>query len=145
MKNNIKKTILTLIAVITLMSTVAVLPTYAALPDTGGTVEPRWDYTSAINISLGFIEEENYGYAECSVLAKHNDMSITIDIVVHRKLGFLWVHVTEGHFEIDDSIALVSCPFTPVQGKTYRATYTVTVTYNGDQEIITKTKTATYQ
>ena len=56
MKNNIKKTILTLIAVITLMSTVAVLPTYAALPDTGGTVEPMWDNTSGVNIGMDFFD-----------------------------------------------------------------------------------------
>ena len=145
MKNNIKKTILTLIAIITLMSTVAVLPTYAALPDTGGTVEPRWDYTSVINTSLGFIEEENYGAAECSVVAQYHDVTITIDIVVHRKIGFLWVHVTEGHFEIDDSMALVTCPFSPIKGKTYRATYTITVTRNGSNEVITKTQTSTYK
>lgn len=145
MKNNIKKTILTLIAIITLISTVAVLPTYAALPDNGGTVEPRWDYTSVINTSLGFIEEENYGAAECSVVAQYHDVTITIDIVVHRKIGFLWVHVTEGHFEIDDSMALVTCPFSPIKGKTYRATYTITVTRNGNDEVITKTQTSTYK
>ena len=142
MKNNIKKTILTLIAIITLMSTVAVLPTYAALPDTGGTVEPRWDNTDIINISLSF-KNDGYGYSECVVVGENGVTKIVIEIVVYKQVGIAWLPVAHKKETIANYVGGLSCQFSPISGITYKSTYKVTVTKNGIDEIIEKSKVST--
>lgn len=142
MKNNIKKTILTLIAIITLMSTVAVLPTYAALPDNGGTVEPMWDNTDILNISLHF-HENGYGYSECVALGKAGVTKIVIEIVVYKQVGVSWIQIAEKQEVINYHYGGASCQFTPISGATYKSTYKVTVTRNGINEVIEKNKIST--
>ena len=137
-----KKTILTLIAIITLLSTVAVLPTYAALPDTGGTVEPMWDNTATLHIAIDF-PGNGYGYAETTVIGKVGVTKITVDISVYRQVGSSWVLVTEDSFTINFLNGIASCPFPAVTGAYYKAEYEITVTRDGIDEIITKTKYAT--
>ena len=139
MKNNIKKTILTLIAIITLMSTVAVLPTYAALPDTGETVMPLWDNTSLVNISFSF-PEEGYGFSECGVIGQSGVTQIVIEIVVYRKVLLSWIKVAEKQEIFNHYVGLSSCQFTPVEGATYKSTYKITVTKNNIDEVIEKEK-----
>ena len=139
MKNNIKKTILTLIAIITLMSTVAVLPTYAALPDNGETVMPMWDNTDVVNIAISF-PEEGYGFSECVVLGKGGVTKIVIEIVVYKKVGLSWIQVAQKRETINSHGGLSSCQFTPVEGATYKSTYKITVTKNNIDEVIEKEK-----
>lgn len=140
MKNNIKKTILTLIAIITLMSTVAILPTYAALPDTGETVMPMWDNTDMLNIAISF-PEEGYGFSECVVIGNTGVSKIVIEIVVYRRVLFSWVQVAEKQETINDFFGGSSCQFTPVEGATYKSTYKITVTKNNVDEVIEKEMT----
>ena len=140
MKKSIKKTILTLIAIITLMSTVAILPTYAALPDTGETVQPRWSNTEVVNIAISY-PEKGYGFSECVVIGSTGVSKIVIEIVVYRKVLFSWVQVAEMQETINNYFGGSSCQFTPVEGATYKSTYKITVTKNNVDEVIEKEMT----
>ena len=142
MKNNIKKTILTLIAIITLMSTVAVLPTYAALPDNGGTVEPRWNNTDLVNITMDY-DNNGYGYAECVVFGKGGVTKVVIEIVVYKQVGTSWVEVANKREVFNHDWGASSCQFISVTGAIYKSTYKVTVTKNNIDEVIEKTKITT--
>ncbi len=137
-----KKTILTLIAIITLLSTAAILPTYAALPDNGGTVEPMWDNTDMLNIAIDF-PEEGYGFSECIVIGKNGVSKIVIEIVVYKQVGLSWTQIAQKQETINNYYGGASCQFTPVSGATYKSTYKVTVTKNNIDEVIEKTKIST--
>lgn len=134
-----KKTILTLIAIITLLSTVAVLPTYAAVADPGETVMPLWDNTSMINIAIDF-PEEGYGFSECVVIGYSGVTKIVIEIVVYKKVLFSWVQIAQKQETINNDYGGSSCQFTPVEGATYKSTYKITVTKNNIDEVIEKEK-----
>lgn len=134
-----KKTILTLIAIITLLSTVAVLPTYAAVADPGETVAPMWVNTSLINISFSF-PEEGYGFSECNVVGKGGVTKIVVEIVVYKKVGLSWVQIAEKQEVFNHYVCLSSCQFTPVEGATYKSTYKITVTKDNIDEVIEKEK-----
>lgn len=142
MKNNIKKTILTLIAIITLMSTVAVLPTYAALPDTGGTVEPMWDNTATIHLTIHF-SDNGYGYAEGSIIGKVGVTKIIVDVQVSKQSGSSWIQVASKQIIINGQNGVFSCQFSPTTGAYYKVDYTFTVTKGTVNEVISKTKYAT--
>lgn len=139
MKNNIKKTILTLIAIITLLASATVIPASAALPDNGETVQPMWDNTSVLNIAIDF-PEEGYGFSECLVLGKGAVTKIVIEIVVYKKVGLSWVQIAEKRETIISHAGLSSCQFAPVEGVTYKSTYKITVTKNNIDEVIEKEK-----
>lgn len=142
MKNNIKKTILTLIAIITLMSTAAVLPTYAALPDNGETVMPMWDNTAALNISIIF-NKNGYGYAEGTVFGVVGVSKIVVDVTIYRQVGTNWIYVTQNQTTINSQGGVFSCPFPASYGSYYKAEYTIIVIKGGLAEVITKEKCAT--
>ena len=135
-----KKTILTLIAIITLLASATVIPANAALPDTGETVQPMWDNTDIINIAIDF-PEYGYGFSECVVLGKGGVTQIVIEIVVYKQVGLSWVQVAEKQETINHRAGLSSCQFTPVEGATYKSTYKITVNKNNIDEVIEKEMT----
>lgn len=137
-----KKTILTLIAIITLLASATVIPVNAAVADSGETVTPLWDNTDLVNIAIDF-NDNGYGYSECLVVGKGGVTKIVIEIVVYKKVLFSWVQIAEKQEVFNHDVALSSCQFTPVSGATYKSTYKITVTKNGVDEIIEKTKTST--
>lgn len=143
MKNNIKKTILTLIAIITLMSTVAVLPTYAALPDTGGTVEPMWNNTLAINPSF-FQYNETKGAAEIAVFTLTTSRT-DICITIFERIGSSWIQIAEGSTTSYAPAATYSLMFDANSGKYYKAEFSITVTRAGISDSINKSETLLFE
>ena len=134
-----KKTILTLLAIITLLASATVIPANAALPDTGETVQPMWDNTSMLNIAISF-PEEGYGFSECVVIGKTGVTKIVIEIVVYKRVGLSWVQVAEKRETFNHFNGASSCQFLPVEGSTYKSTYKITVTKNNIDEVIEKEK-----
>ena len=124
------------------MSTVTVLPTYAALPDTGETVQPMWDNTSGINITMDFFDD-GYGYSDITVCGVYGVTTIDITIIVYKQVGVAWVQIAESQTTISGRVGGHYCRFDATQGETYRTVYSITVTKNGVDENITVTKKAT--
>ena len=137
-----KKTILTLIAFITLLTSVTLIPANAAIADPGETVMPLWDNTSTVNISLLF-GDNGYGYAEGTVAGKIGVTNIIFEVVVYKQVGTAWVQVSEKQVVVPRQNGGISCAFPLESGAYYKAEYTFTVTRNGVDEIIQKTKTGT--
>lgn len=126
-----------LMAVLTMFLCV-VMPINAAIAEPD--VEPLWDNTGMINLSLGF---PDYGYAEATVIGKSGVTKIILDVYVYRQIGSSWTYVAENHKTVTGTVGGISCQFTAVSGSYYRADYTFTVTKNGVQEIINETKYGT--
>lgn len=122
------------LAVLTMLMC-ATLPIQAAVvkPD----VEPMWDNTSSINISLGF---PDYGYAEATVIGNAGVSLIIIDVYVYRQSGDSWIYVAEKHSSSTNRTGIVSCQFLALPNTYYRADYMFTVTKNGIDEVIDKTQ-----
>ena len=55
-----------------------------------------------------------------------------------------WIYVTELHKSASAMSLGAECVFTAIEGDTYRADYTCTVTKNGVSEIIEVSDTKTY-
>ena len=145
MEKTMKKTILTLIAIIMLVSSVTVIPANAAIADPGETVEPMWDNTDLVSITMDYLDD-GYGYSECLVYGKYGTSSIVVEIVVYKRVALLfWKKVAEKTEVFNDDVALASCRFSPAVGATYKSTYKITVTQNGTDEVIEKTLTSTYE
>lgn len=139
MKNNIKKTILTLIAIITLMSTVAVLPTYAALPNTGGTVEPMWDNIAMTSTNVLFTDDL-YGAADIAVTGKAGTTKTTINIKVFKQIGNAWIIIQEGTKHSNAMVTAYEVLFPGQIGCYYKIIYTISVTRFMTTETITETR-----
>ena len=138
-----KKTILTLLALVMLLASVTVIPANAAVPDPGEIVAPMWDNTAMINIAMSFFEDGN-GYAEGTVTGKSGVTSIVTDIVVYKKVGTYWIKIAENQTVTNGRSSGFYCQFPATPGVTYKALYVITVTKNGVDEVITKTKIDTF-
>ena len=106
-------------------------------------ITPLWDNTAIIICNVLF-PDNNHGYAEANIMGHVTATHIEADVYVYRQEGSRWVYVTEKHAEIDDCTLTISCEFVPTNGTYYRADYTFTVTKNGVDETITKTKYKTF-
>ena len=135
MKTNTKCKMLVLtMAVLTVLLS-SVMPIHAAAAEPG--IMPLWTNTSLINLSLGF---PDYGYAEATVIGKSGVTKIVLDVYIYRQSGSSWVFVAEKHETVSGTVGGISCQFTPIKGAYYRADYTFTVTKNGVNEIVNKSK-----
>lgn len=123
-----------LMAVLT-MFLCLVMPINAAIAEPD--VEPLWENTASVTISLGFPDD---GYAEATVFGKSGVTQIIIDVYVYRQSGSSWIYVAEKHATISNRIGSISCQFTAISNTYYRADYTFTITRNGVDEIIQETK-----
>ncbi len=107
------------------------------------TIQPLWDNTSSVSITLTFIE--GVGYAEAFAAGDPGTTSVRIDVYVFRKVGTLYYYVTEKHETISGMLGGISCPFEADQGGTYYAEYTFTVTKGGVDEVITRDTTRKFE
>ncbi len=125
-------------AVLTMLLCMAV-PIQAAVvkPD----VETNWQNTSSMTLTLSFPDDD--GYAEAVIIGQSGVTQIITDIYVYRQVGSSWVRVGEEHTTTNDRHACVSCQFNAIKRAYYRAEYTFTVTKDGFDEVISKTKYAT--
>ena len=128
------------LSVIMTMAFVAV-PAQAAVVD--NTVEPCWDNTAIINLTLGF--DDGIGGADAFVAGYPGTTKIEASVYVYRKSGLLWKYVTEEHVTINAMTGVLSCSFSATQGTYYKAEYTFIVTRNGTNESISKTQYRTYE
>lgn len=127
-------------AIITTMLFCA-LSIQAAMPD--DTVSPLWNNTTAISTALIF-SDDGYGYAEAIVSGHPGTEKIVIDVYVYRQSGNSWFYVAQAHNTTYSISNIISCKFTPISNTNYKAEYTFTVTLDGVDEVIYKTKYKTY-
>ena len=131
------KMLAAVMAALTMLLCMAV-PIQAAVvkPD----VEPNWENTSSMTLTLSFPDD---GYADATISGKIGVTQIIIDICVYRQSGTYWIRVGEAHTTIYGVAGGLSCQFNSIKRAYYRADYTFTVTKNGVDEVISKTKYAT--
>lgn len=131
------KMLAAVMAALTMLLCMAV-PIQAAVvkPD----VETNWENTSSMMLTLAFPDD---GYAEATITGKTGVTQINIDICVYRQSGSYWIRVGEAHTTIYGFSGGLSCQFNSIKRAYYRADYTFTVTKNGVDEVISKTKYAT--
>ena len=130
------KKIFLMLLTLTLLFSAITIPTAAAVAP-GNTVSPMWTNTSFVNYHIIF--DGNTGYAECSTTAKASPKTITIDVYVYAYINSNWVYVTENHVTKTGMVCAFSHPFSATSGVTYKADFTITVTGNGIDEVITTT------
>jgi hypothetical protein len=134
-----KKTMITLLAVVLLMGAV-IVPVGAAMPE--DTIQPLWTNTSSIDCT--FNASNGIGYAESVAIGKIGATSVQTDIFVYKNVDGEWIYVTELHDIKYKHVSAVSCTFTAELGGYYRADYTFTVTRAGTQEVVERTVYYTY-
>lgn len=124
----------TLLALLTLLLG-AIMPIQAAVvePD----VEPAWENTSVITLTLTFPDD---GYAEATICGELGVTKIVIDVYVYRQVGSSWVQVGEKHATFNDMDGEISCRFNSINRAYYKAHYIFTVTKDGYDEVISKTQ-----
>lgn len=137
-----KKTILTLLALVMLLASVTVIPANAAVADPGETVMPMWDNVTLTSSTFLFNDYLD-GAAEMSVTAKPGSTSITITIEVYKQVGNSWILLNEGSKTVGGLVASYNVLFKGELGEYYKAEYTIDVTRFGTTETITETRFTT--
>lgn len=99
---------------------------------------PLWDNTAILNVGIYFLDD-GYGYAEATTIGKFGTTKITSEVKVYRQYGSFWILVAQSQQTTYDESDILSCQFTPTTGTSYKAIFTVTVTKNNSDEVITKT------
>lgn len=134
-----KKTILTLLALVMLLASVTVIPANAAVADPGETVMPMWDHV--ISTSTNFLFNDYLdGSAEITVAVRPGSTSTTITIIVYQQEGNDWVQIKEGTKTSSTIVTAYNVLFRGIVGEYYKAEYTISVTRLGNTETITETR-----
>lgn len=134
-----KKTILTLLALVMLLASVTVIPANAAVADPGETVMPMWDNITLTSTNFLFNDYLD-GSAEITVSAKGGSTSTEVTIKVYRQDGNDWVLIKEGTKTSSTIVTIFNVLFRGVVGKNYKAEYIISVTRFGTTETITETR-----
>ncbi len=137
----LKKIMLVCLSMILMMSFVAI-PVQAAVAD--DTVQPRWDNTAIIELTLTF-SEDGIGCASAFIGGQPGTTNIEASVYIYRKSGLFWRYVDESHSSTTAMTGVLNCTFNATQGTEYKAEYTFTVTKSGTDETITKTQYRTYE
>lgn len=135
----LKKLLVALLAA-TLM--VSALPLSASAAAIENEVMPLWDNANQILTDIAF--ENGYGYAYAHVVGQLGVTNISIDTYIYCLIDNEWVYMTEMHESKQSNTWGTECEFPVVDGWTYRADYTITITKDNIDEIISLTETQTY-
>lgn len=138
-----KKTILTLLALVIILASFTVIPTQAAFSNQEETVMPRWSNTIAINPSV-FQYNETKGAAEIAVSTLSTSKT-DICIKIYQLAGSSWVQITEGSTTSYAPVATYSLMFDATSGHYYKAEFIITVTRAGVSDSINKSKTIYFE
>lgn len=136
----LKKLLVALLAA-TLM--VSALPLSASAAKIENEATPWWTNTGVVNCYLS-INDDGSASAEALIRGKAGVSSIECDVYVYVMSGSTWTYVTEGHFSTQAAYLVDCCEFTARYGCSYKAEYTITVTKNGVDEVITHTSYSSY-
>lgn len=139
-----KKTILTLLALVMLIASVTVIPANAAVADPGETVMPMWDNTKIITTNIIF-SEGDIGSAEISVIGRPGVSQIEVTIKVYKQVGSTWEFLTESNYVSYSLQAAYSKHFSAEPGCNYWAEYTIIVTGYGSEETIVRNRYGAYE
>ena len=137
-----KKTILTLLALVMLLASVTVIPANAAIADPGETVMPMWDNIMCTSTNFA-CNEDLIGAADITVAGKAGTTAITITIKIYLQEGNKWTLIEE---ESKTSTVLATSYgvyFHGESGGYYKAEYIISVTRLGSTETITETRYTT--
>ena len=137
-----KKTILTLLALVMLLASVTVIPANAAIADPGETVMPMWDNITSTSTNFA-CNEDLIGSADITVFCKLGTTSTTITIKVYVEENNKWSLVEEDSKTSTALGTTFNVYFRGETGKYYKAEYIISVTRLGSTETITETRYTT--
>lgn len=110
------------------------LPTFAAQAPTPE-IEPLWDGISSMTLTLSF--PEDFGSVSGCARKKSVAESISAVLTVYRQDGAGWTAIAEWSGSKTIGTLAIGGEFDVVQGKTYKAVFTVTAYVNGVAEVET--------
>ncbi len=117
-------------------------PVSAAAVDNGPDVQPMWENTNTVDVSVYF--ENNVGTAYSALIAELDVRYIFTSIYVYRVSGDDLIYENENHEIIRDFVGDTTCTFTAIRGATYKIDYVFRVRRNGVDEVINRTIYGTY-
>ena len=126
--------------ILIIVTIVSLLPCTVIAASADNTISPLWQNTHIVNCYL-FENDDEYAYAEATIIGEPTVSKITVDVYVYQQVGSAWMYVGQDHKTVNNNRLLaISYRFTPKQGSSYRADFTFVVTKNGVDETINTTK-----